>query len=237
MHGARRQPEDDDPGPLNVRVAAGVATLTLNRPEKRNALSIELRHALASALRGLGDDVRCTVVTGAGSAFCAGMDTSEFGRGAPLVEATDAFVDALLEHPRPLIAAVNGPAVGGGFVLALLCDIRLASPAARFGFPELARGIPAGYGAARLGLSRAAAADLALTGRLVGAEEALRLGLVSAVAEDVSAAAADRARWIAGLPPGGVATTLGWVRSDRDGPRALLAAERQAFVRAVLGDG
>jgi enoyl-CoA hydratase len=218
---------------LDVTVAGGVATLTLDRPEKRNALSIALRHELARALRELGDEVRATVITGAGSAFCAGMDTGEFGAGAPLLAATDAFLDALLEHPRPLVAAVNGPAVGGGFVLALLCDIRLAAPQARFGFPELARGIPASYGAARLALGRAAAAELALTGRVVGAQEAQRLGIVSAVSSDVLAAAAERAQWIARLPPAGVAATLGWVRADRDGPRALLAAERAAFARAL----
>ena len=216
-----------------------MATVTLDRPEKRNALSIELRFELARTLAGLGRDVRATVITGRGSAFCAGMDTSQFGgdsRG--LVESTEAWFEALRGHPRPLIAAVNGPAVGGGFVLALLCDIRVAGESARFGFPELARGIPASYGAARAALPRATAAELALTGRIVGAEEALRLGIVSAVVADeaVLSAARERAGWIAGLPERGVATTLEWVRSDRGDPTALLAAEHAAFRAALLGD-
>jgi enoyl-CoA hydratase/carnithine racemase len=214
-----------------------VATVTLDRPEKRNALSIELRREFARTLSGLGREVRATVVTGRGSAFCAGMDTSQFGGDKrALVESTEVWLEALRTHPRPLIAAVNGPAVGGGFVLALLCDIRVAGESARFGFPELARGIPAGYGAARAALPRAAAAELALTGRIVGAEEARRLGIVSAVAEDALTAARDRAAWIARLPERGVATTLGWVRSDRGDPTALLAAEHAAFRAALLGE-
>jgi enoyl-CoA hydratase/carnithine racemase len=226
---------------VDLAIEDGVATVVLDRPEKRNALSIGMRRDLAASLNHVGrrDDVRATVVTGRGSAFCAGMDTTQFGGDQAdrdeLLASTDAFLDALLEHPHPLIAAVNGPAVGGGFVLALLCDLRIAAESARFGFPELARGIPASYGAARLALSRAVAAELSLTGRILDAPEALRLGVVSAVVPDgdLPAAAADRARWIARLPRSGVATTLGWVRSDRAGPRVLLREERETLRNAL----
>jgi enoyl-CoA hydratase/carnithine racemase len=117
-------------------------------------------------------------------------------------------------------------------VLALMCDLRVAAPSARFGFPELERGIPAGYGAARLALPRAIAADLALTGRVIDAQEALALGLVSAVG-DVEALARDRAQRIASLPPGGVETTKEWIRADAGDPRALLDLERAAFEAAL----
>ena len=145
------------------------------------------------------------------------------------MESSEAFADALLEHPKPTIAAVNGPALGGGFVLALLCDVRVAGPGAAFGFPELTRGIPASYGAARAALGRAVAADLCLTGRTVDAQEALALGVVSRIGE-----AAPLAEAIAALPPGGVATVKRWMAADAGDPRALLALERDAFRSAVL---
>jgi enoyl-CoA hydratase/carnithine racemase len=227
---------------IHVTTAGGIATLRLDRPGKRNALSIGLRLEIAAALAAVGGDpaVRATVFTGAPPAFCAGMDTTEFGgdeaNRRKLLQATDAFVNALLEHPKPLIAAVNGAALGGGFVLALLCDMRLASAGASFGFPELRHGLPASYGAARAALPVAVARDLCLTGRVVGADEALRLGVVSAVEPDdarLLAVARTRGAEIAALPERGVTTTLGWARSESGSWRELLKAERAAF-RAAL---
>src|SRR3954462_11541906 len=113
---------------LSVTTADGVRTVTLRRPEKRNALTLELRLRLAGELRAAADadEVSATIVTGEGSAFCAGFDMTQFGgddaNRRAIVETTDAFFDALVEHPKPLIAAVNGPAVGGGFALAPLRD-------------------------------------------------------------------------------------------------------------------
>src|SRR5919201_3236363 len=132
---------------LSSEIRDGICTITLRRPEKRNALSLELRAALAEKLRGAAADeeVAATVVTGEGSAFCAGFDVTQFGGDAAnrrrIVETTEAFFSALIEQTKPSIAAVNGPAVGGGFALALLCDLRLASKEARFGFPQVNRGI------------------------------------------------------------------------------------------------
>src|SRR6185503_14513899 len=120
----------------------GVATVTLNRPDKRNALSIELRHELAGALDQVGSDqeVSVVVLTGAGTAFCAGMDRSQFGgddaNREALYESTTRLFDSLARVPLPTIAAVNGPALGGGSALAALCDVRLAAPSATFGHPE-----------------------------------------------------------------------------------------------------
>src|SRR3954447_989669 len=157
----------------------GVALLTLNRPEKRNALSIEMRFELATLLEALAadPDVGCLLVTGDGSAFCAGMDVTQFGGDLEnrrrIVDSSIAAFGGLGRFPKPAVAAVNGPAIAGGFAIALLCDIRLASTEARFGFGELPRGVPPSYASARAALPAALARELALTGRMVHAEEAL----------------------------------------------------------------
>jgi enoyl-CoA hydratase len=165
----------------------GVAVLTLDRPSKRNALSIAMRFELAAALGELAIDpsVGCVVMTGAGSAFCSGMDVTQFGgdfaNRRAIVESSLAALGALRELPRPAVAAVNGPAIAGGFALALLCDVRIASTGARFGFGELPRGIPPSYASARAALPAALARELCLTGRILQAGEASDLGVVSEV--------------------------------------------------------
>jgi enoyl-CoA hydratase/carnithine racemase len=170
-----------------TRPAARVAVVTLNRPDKRNALSIELREELTAALESLGADeeLGCLVLTGAGSAFSAGMDVTQFGgddaNRRRLVETSERMFGALARFPLPVVAAVNGPAVAGGFVLALLCDVRIAGAAARFGFPEVGRHIPPSYAAARAALDPALARRLCLTGEVLDAAEAERLGVVSEV--------------------------------------------------------
>src|SRR3954467_1052281 len=156
----------------------GVALLTLNRPEKRNALSIEMRFELAELLRSLGgdDSVGALVITGSGSAFCSGMDVTQFGGDLEnrrrIVESSIAAFGGAGRFPCPVIAAVNGPAVAGGFALALLSDIRIATAHARFGFGELPRGVPPSYASARAALPAALARELALTGRMGHAEGA-----------------------------------------------------------------
>jgi enoyl-CoA hydratase len=175
---------------LTVDVDAAVALVTLRRPEKRNALSIELRVELAEAFGALAadDGVACAVLTGEGTAFCAGMDVTQFGGDRAhkqrLVDTSVAAFGAVARFPKPAVAAVNGPAIAGGFVLALHCDVRVAGLAASFGFPELPRGIPPSYAAALSGLPEPVARDLCLTGRLMGAGEALRHGLVCEVVPD-----------------------------------------------------
>src|ERR671937_2779672 len=120
-------------GLLSIEHHDEVAVVTMRRPEKRNALSIELRTELADAFNHLSRDegVGCVVLTGAGSAFCSGMDTSQFGGDRAhrerLVETSTLAFEAVGECARPIVAAVNGPALAGGFALALLCDLRVAS--------------------------------------------------------------------------------------------------------------
>jgi enoyl-CoA hydratase len=170
--------------------ADGVALVKLNRPEKRNALSIALRTQVADALDALAADdaVNCVVLTGTGSAFSAGLDVTEFGgdeaNRRSLFESSERLFGTVARCPVPIVAAVNGPALAGGFVLALLCDVRLAGLRAQFGFPEVGRYIPPSYAAARAALAPGVARWLCLTGRSVDAGEAMRFGIVAEVVDD-----------------------------------------------------
>ena len=178
------------------------AILTLNRPEKRNALSVALRDAISDALDELAADERlkCVVLTGAGSVFSSGFDLKEFTRaaedepfGRELWASSDRYHDTVLRYPLPTIAAVNGPALAGGFDLAVLCDLRLASTAARFAHPERTFGDVV-YGPLHDLVGGAVARELAIGGRELDASEALAVHLVGeVVAPDALAAAVDAA--------------------------------------------
>ena len=168
-----------------------VALVTINRPDKLNALNIKTREELANALDELRADaeIRVVVLTGAGEkAFVAGADINEFaGRTAvqqrAVMKARNIFVTAE-DFPKPLIAMINGFCLGGGFELALSCDIRIASEKARFGQPEINLGIiPGGGGTQRLTrlVGEGKAMQMILTGEMIDAQEASRLGLVNEV--------------------------------------------------------
>lgn len=168
-----------------------VAIITINRPDKLNALNIPTRRELAAALAEFrkDDEVRVVVVTGAGEkAFVAGADISEFAGRTPfdqrkVMKSGEGF-SAADEFPKPLIAMVNGFCLGGGCELALTCDIRVASDKARFGQPEINLGIiPGAGGTQRLTrlVGEGRAMQMILTGEMIDAQEALRIGLVNAV--------------------------------------------------------
>jgi len=162
-----------------------VATITINRPEKRNALSIAVRDAVSDALDRLAADEGCKVVlvTGAGEVFSAGFDLREFEQldlADELWASSDRFHRAWLEFPLPTVAVVNGPALAGGFDLAVMCDVRVASDTARFSHPELAFGDVV-YGPLHDLVGALVARDLCLTGRVMDAAEALGLGFLSKV--------------------------------------------------------
>ena len=169
-----------------------VATLTLNRPEKRNAISFELIADLVQALDEVArSDVIVLILTGAGKAFCSGMDLDNLralvGR-TPDQNLQDSetmvrLFRSLYEFPKVTIAAVNGPAIAGGTGLALLCDFTLAVPDAKFGYTEVRIGfVPAIVSTFLLRhVGEKQARDLLLTGRIFGAEEAARMGLVRAI--------------------------------------------------------
>ena len=179
---------------LSVDVADGVATLTLNRPQARNALNMELKRALADVLQALPTDpsVRSVLVTGAGPAFCAGGDARELDASRTALVSRDRM-DWLLQQvflplarlPLPTVAAVNGPAYGAGFSLALACDVLVASEAAKFSLAFSRMGLVPDCGALWflprvLGPGRAK--ELLFTSRPVGADEALALGIAQRIA-------------------------------------------------------
>jgi enoyl-CoA hydratase/carnithine racemase len=230
---------------LSIERRDEVALVTLRRPEKRNALSIELRVELADAFNALSADdaVGCIVLTGAGSAFCSGMDTDQFGGAREhrerLVETSTLAFKAVGECPRPVVAAVNGPALAGGFAQALLCDLRLAAEQASFGFPELPRGIPPSYAAARAALPAPVAAELTLTGRLLDAAGAEGIGIVEAVypADELMARAVELAGRIASAPRQATTQTKRRILLDRDRMIGHLFDEEERLLReALLGD-
>lgn len=229
---------------LSIERHGDVALVTLRRPEKRNALSIELRLEIADAFGRLSDDdaVGCVVLTGAGPAFCAGMDTSQFGgdlgHRRQLVETSTVAFEAVGDCRRPIVAAVNGPAIAGGFALALLCDLRVASESALFGYPELPRGIPPSYAAARAVLPATVAQDLCLTGRLVKAKEAEKLGIVREVVPgDLITRALELGDRVAGLPRKAVLETKRRTLLERRHLWGFLFDDEQrVFRRALIGE-
>jgi enoyl-CoA hydratase len=214
--------DDGMPDTIRIAVAGAVATITLARPEKKNALSIALRDEVSDAIGGLVGDsaVKVIVVTGAGTVFSAGFDLGEFRQlGDPdharrLWKSSDRFHHAFLQCPLPTIAAVNGPALAGGFDLAVLCDLRVAAATAVFAHPEVTFGDVV-YGPLHDLVGGAVARELVLTGRPVDAAEALALHLVSAVVAP-DALAAEVARWA------GYLTNV---------PRELLLRTRQKIIR------
>lgn len=229
-------------GLLGIERSGAVAVVTLERPEKRNALSIDLRIELTETFGALGDDdsVGCIVLTGAGTAFCSGMDTSQFGGDLEnrrrLVETSTSAFEAVGECKRPVVAAVNGPALAGGFALSLLCDMRVAHASATFGYPELPRGIPPSYASARAVLPATVAQELCLTGRVVDAHEAQRLGIVREVVDgDVKERGREVAESVAALPREAVLETKRRTLLERKHLWGFLFEdEREVFRRAVL---
>jgi enoyl-CoA hydratase len=211
-----------------VRVARPlehVAVVTLHRPEVLNALSIDLAIELDEALVATGDDndVRVLVLSGEGRAFCSGLDLKDYGV-VPGIDGLQVgqiaqrsmrvysrLVTTLRGLRQPVIAAVNGPAYGGGMCLAMACDLRFAAPAATFNATGIVNGLTSTEMAAAWLLPRQIGAtnanDLLLTGRVVEADEALRLGLVSRVADDVVDLALRTAAGMSRFSPYGLAMT------------------------------
>lgn len=162
-----------------------LAIITLNRADKRNALSIALRDEIDACLADLeGDDsVAAVVITGSGPVFSAGFDTTEFlpEKMEAVEESSNRYHRRLAQFGKPLVAAVNGPALGGGLDLAVLCDLRVAADTATFAHPEIKFGAPVLFGPLREIIGGGFARELCLTGRRIDAEEALRIGLVNMV--------------------------------------------------------
>ena len=207
--------------------ADGVLRLTLNRPDALNALNRELTAALEHALEGVAADAeaRVLLVAGRGRAFCAGNDIKEMhtltGEDAEALAARHAaLLDRFAALPQVTLAAIDGHALGGGLMLAVAQDLRIASDRARFGLPEVTLGFNPAYGIARLLdiVGGAHGRDLLLTGRTIHATEALRMGVVNRVV----------------APPTLEASALKWATEIAASPREGLASTKQivAAIRA-----
>lgn len=206
---------------VGVAREGDVATVTVQRPDKLNALNADVIAALMEAFEGLWDDAppRCAILTGEGRAFIAGADIGAMAELTPVQAKAFATMGhgfgTLLERlPFPVIAAVNGFALGGGLEVAMACDFIYASTKAKLGQPEVSLGVIPGFGGTQRLLRRvgtAMARELCYTGRLVSAEEGLRIGLVNRVCEpdELMAAAKATASEIA-----------------KQGPLAVAAAKR-----------
>ena len=223
---------DAPPAVLSER-RGRVLVVTINRPDQRNAVNAAVAHGIAAALDELDADAGLSagVLTGAGKGFCAGMDLKAFGASGsggptPSDPRASAMQQALFagEFPKPVVAAVNGAAVGGGLELVLGSDLVVAADHARFGLPEVKRGLyPAGNGtmiATRIPL--ALALEMGLTGDLVTAERAAAIGLVNRIVAggELIAAALDLAGRVAANGPLGVALTKKLMRASvQQGPQ------------------
>ena len=230
---------------LLLTVDAHVAVITINRPEKRNALNAAVRRELLQALDALRDDdqARVIVITGAGEkAFIAGADIGEFAERTPVeqrgVMAERRIFDEVADYPKPVIAMINGFALGGGCELALACDVRVAARSARLGQPEIKLGIiPGGGGTQRLprmvGVGNAM--RLILTAELIGAEEAQRIGLVDVLTEDadLQPRTMEIAAAMAAHSPLTLRLAKSAIRAAEEMPlHAGLAYERELFITA-----
>lgn len=235
----------------------GIRVLTLNRPEQLNAMTAELAEALHDELRSVAADRACraVVLTGAGRGFCAGLDLRGYG-SAPGNDGSDAARDrlgnqqhmstlvlGLRELPQPVVAAVNGPAAGLGLALALGCDIRYAATAAVFRVAFINIGVSnCDMGTSWLlprliGASRSH--ELMLTGRRVGADEALRIGLVTDVVEGdaLLERSLEAASQIASLAPWGVQLTKRgmWTALEIPSERAAVEFEDRQQIMSTFG--
>lgn len=230
---------------LLLRLEGNVAIITINRPDKRNALNSAVRRELLELLDHLRNDdsARVIVITGAGDkAFIAGADIAEFAERTPVeqraVMAERRIFDEVAEYPKPVIAMINGFALGGGCELALACDMRIAARSARFGQPEIRLGIiPGGGGTQRLPrlIGMGNAMRLILTAEVINAEEAFNMGLVDLLFDDnyLEVRTLEIAKAMAVHSPLTLKLAKTAVRAAEEMPLAAgLAFERELFITA-----
>jgi len=220
----------------------GVVVLTLNRPARRNAVDLATARLLAAALDEFDADprLRVAVLTGGAGHFCAGMDLRAFSETGerPVDERRGGFGIVAQPPRKPIVAAVEGPALGGGFEIALACDLIVAGESAVFGLPEVQRGLVAsGGGVLRLPqrIPRNLATEAVLTGRPLTAARCAELGLVNALVPDGQALAAARrlAAEIAGNAPLAVAASKAVMARSADWPAEEQFARQEAVIAPV----
>ena len=220
----------------------GLVIITINRPEAKNAVNRAVSYGVCAAVDELDarDDLRVGILTGAGGTFCSGMDLKAFLRGeVTRVEGRGILGIALTPPKKPLIAAVEGYALAGGFEAMLACDLAVAARDARFGIPEVKRGLAAAAGGLlrlpRL-IPQRVAMELALTGDMIDAEQALRVGLINRITEPGEALAEARrlARRIIANAPLSVAASKRVIVEQRDWPIAEMFERQQAITGGLL---
>jgi enoyl-CoA hydratase/carnithine racemase len=220
---------------VHTQLADAISTITLNRPDKRNAMSGALMTALGEAVRAAAANpaVRVVVIRGAGPAFCAGLDLDELAEPREAGALDDVLVDAVLAPleacPKPTIAMVHGDAIAGGCELALHCDLRIAAAEARFGMPVARLGLAAPYPLTLKlveTIGAAATKEMLFTGEMIDAARAFDLGMVGRVvaSANLEAAVAALAATIAGNAPIAVHAMKEYVRRAS---RALTAIPHQ----------
>lgn len=169
---------------IESSTSAGVAVIRMTNPAKKNAMSTAMLEELVAAIRSSANDdaADAVVIVGSGDVFSAGADISEQVDDDGAIHRMELFChlyEAVTRHPKPTVAAISGPAVGGGAEMATGCDLRVGDPTARFRFPGAAFGIPIGSARLPLLIGLSHAKDLLMTTRMVDAEEALRMGLLN----------------------------------------------------------
>jgi len=220
---------------VRTDISGPVATLTLDSPDNRNALSAELMDQLAAGLSAVNADesVRVIVLSHTGRVFCSGMDLK-----SPNVNALPGLLQAIVESPKPVIARVGGPARAGGIGLLAACDIAVAAETATFAFSEVRLGlVPAVISAVVLPLlSRTAARELFLTGEVFDGKRAAEIGLVTAAVSDVDSAAAHYAELLVRGGPTALAETKRLLRNDFS-PTELTELSARLFASAEGQEG
>ena len=224
--------------------SGAVRYLTFNRPAKMNALTRGMYADLAKALNDAAGDfsVRAVVITSEGDHFTAGNDIADFMDNPPSADSSEVavFLAALLNFPKPLIAAVKGNAVGVGTTMLLHCDVVVATPTANFSMPFVSLGLVPEAGSTYLfpslvGYQRAA--KIFLTGESFGSTQAIEMGLIAEIAEDTLAAATRFAEQIAEQPPQAVINTKALLKArNHDSVAAVMRAEFEIFAFALQSD-
>ncbi|MCL4745610.1 MAG: crotonase/enoyl-CoA hydratase family protein [Burkholderiaceae bacterium] len=220
----------------------GMVIITINRPQARNAVNRAVSYGVCEAIDEMErrDDLRLAILTGAGGNFCAGMDLKAFARGeVTRVEGRGILGIAMTPPSKPLIAAVEGYALAGGFESALVCDLLVASRTAMFGLPEAKRGLAAAAGGLlrlpRL-VAQRIAMEMALTGEMVSAERLERYGLINSLVEPGQALAEAKrlARLILANAPMSVAASKRVIVEQRDWPISEMFARQEVITGPVL---
>ena len=222
----------------------GVLTISLDRPEKMNALTRDMYADLARALNEAAGDfgVRAVILTSAGDHFTAGNDIKDFLELPPTSEDSTVklFLDAILEFPKPLLAAVKGNAIGVGTTMLLHCDVVVADPLTSFSMPFVSLGLVPEAGSSLLfpalvGYQRAA--KIFMTGESFSAESAKEMGLVAEISDDSYATALTIAKQIAAQPPTAVINTKALIKASKhDAVAAVMKAEFELFAMALTSD-